>query len=402
MSKILVCKFGGTSVGDTNKIMNTAKKLIKYKEEGYDVVVVVSAMGKSTDVLLKLANEINENPLPRDIDMLLSTGEQVSIALLSMAISALEHDSISLTGAQCGIMTSDEHINARIGEIDSTRLENELKSGKIVIVAGFQGINSQGDITTLGRGGSDTTAVALAARLNAVRCEIFTDVDGVFSSDPRYVKTAKKIDHLNYDDMLEMAKQGAGVIHPRSIEIARAYNIPVIIRNSMNDTKGTLIGGDMIIEKPYIRGVVLQEDIARVTIVDVPDTPGIAFKLFQLLSQNKISVDMIVQNQGHKLNDISFTTASTDSKLAYEITSNFAKRIGATETLIDENVAKLSLIGTGILGYSDIASKFFEALFDMGINIQMISTSEIKIAVIIDKDNAKSVTDKIHNVLISN
>lgn len=400
MSDVLVCKFGGTSVGSVEKIKAVADRLINYKENGKLVVVVVSAMGKSTDQLLELAYQVNEKPSARELDMLLSTGEQVSISLLSMAISSKGHDVIALTGSQCGIHTIGEHKNARISEINSHRLEYELIRGKIVIVAGFQGINDVGDITTLGRGGSDTTAVALAAHLGAKKCEIFTDVDGVFSSDPRYVKNARKLDYLSYDDMLEMAKQGAGVIHPRSIEIARAYNVEVEIRNSHNENSGTIIGGkDMIIEKPYIRGVVLQENLARITIADIPHTPGVAFKLFRLLSENRISVDMIVQNEGRELNDISFTTMADDVEGAKSICESFVREIGAGEVLIDPNVVKISIIGTGILGYSDVAGKFFKTLSDMMINIEMISTSESKISVIINKDHAKEATNKLHDVL---
>lgn len=400
MSDVLVCKFGGTSVGSVEKIKAVADRLINYKKNGKLVVVVVSAMGKSTDELLNLAYQVNEKPSARELDMLVSTGEQVSISLLSMAISGKGYDVIALTGSQCGIHTIGEHKNARISEINSHRLEYELIRGKIVIVAGFQGINDAGDITTLGRGGSDTTAVALAAHLGAKKCEIFTDVDGVFSSDPRYVKNAKKLDYLSYDDMLEMAKQGAGVIHPRSIEIARAYNVEVEIRNSHNENSGTIIGGnDMIIEKPYIRGVVLQENLARITIADIPHIPGVAFKLFRHLSENTISVDMIVQNEGRELNDISFTTTTDDVQSAKNICESFIKEIGAGEVLVDPNVVKISIIGTGILGYSDIAGKFFKTLSDMMINIEMISTSESKISVIINKEHGKEATNKLHDVL---
>lgn len=402
MSDVLVCKFGGTSVGSVEKIKAVADRLIRYREQGKLVVVVVSAMGKSTDELLNLAYQLNEKPSSRELDMLLSTGEQVSISLLSMAISARGFDVIALTGSQCGIQTMGEHKNARISEINSHRLEYELIRGKIVIVAGFQGINEAGDITTLGRGGSDTTAVALAAHLNAKKCEIFTDVDGVFSSDPRYVKNAKKLDYISYDDMLEMAKQGAGVIHPRSIEIARAYHVEVEIRNSHNDNAGTIIGGnEMIIEKPYIRGVVLQENLSRITIANIPHIPGIAFRLFQCLSDNKISVDMIVQNEGKTLNDISFTTSVDEAAEAKRICEDFIREIGEGEISINKDVVKISIIGTGILGYSDIAGKFFKTLSDMMINIEMISTSESRISVIVNKEQAREATNKLHDVFFT-
>ena len=326
MKSIVVLKFGGTSVGTIERIQATADKIIEQKNKGFLPIIVVSAMGSTTNELVGMANQISKNPEPREMDVLLSTGEQITIALLSMALSAKGFDTVSLTGAQCGIKTSSSHQNARIDNIDTSRILEELKKDRIVIAAGFQGMTGKGDITTLGRGGSDTTAVALAASLKAEWCDIYTDVTGVYSADPRKVKEAKKIDYISYDEMLEMAKLGAGVLHPRAVEFARAYSINLRVRSSFSNEEGTVIGMNNNMEKAYIRGVSSQDDIVRISVVGVPDEPGIAFKLFKVLSENHVKVDMIIQNLNHQsLNDISFTTTSDSFNKAKEIVEEYIR-----------------------------------------------------------------------------
>lgn len=397
MRNLIVQKYGGTSVGDIDKIQNVAHKVIRTKEDGNDVVVVVSAMGDTTDDLVKMAYEISDQPTERELDMLLSTGEQVSISLLAIAIKSLGYEVISLTGAQCGIITSDRHNKARIDEIKTTRIMTELDQGKIVIVAGFQGVNREHDITTLGRGGSDTTAVALAAALKAGKCQIFTDVDGVFTADPRIVDDAKLIPRISYDEVLELASLGAKVLHPRSVEMAGNYQVPLEVRSSFNDNPGTIIEEDINMEKVLIRGISLDEDIAKISVLEVPDKPGIAFKLFSSLAGADIHVDMIVQNVTRDaVNDMTFTVAMDELQRAVDIAQKFAFEVDAQKVLYDRGVAKLSVVGTGIVANAEVASKFFEALYELGINIQMISTSEIKISCIIDKEKGKEAMKYMH------
>jgi len=397
MQDLIVQKYGGSSVANVERIKRVARRIVETKEKGKMVVVVVSAMGDTTDDLISLAKRINEHPPSREMDMLLATGEQVSISLLAMAIQALGHDVVSLTGAQCGIITSNVHKKARINGINTQRMEKELAAGKIIIVAGFQGVNENKDITTLGRGGSDTSAVALAAALEAELCEIYTDVDGVYTADPRIVKDASKIDEISYEEVLEMASTGAKVLHPRSVELAEKFKVPLVVRSSYNHNEGTIIKEDVIMEKVLVRGVALDENIAKISIFEVPDQPGIAFRLFSALAKANIHVDMIVQNVNRTaVNDISFTIDVEELQEAVTVAQKFAFEVKAQKVEYDQGVAKLSVIGTGIVANAEIASKFFEALFELGINIQTISTSEIKISCLIDKERGKEAMVHIH------
>lgn len=397
MEDLIVQKYGGTSVGDVDKIKRVAKRIVQRKEAGNDMVAVVSAMGKTTDHLVDLAMAVNPNPPSREMDVLLATGEQVSISLLAMAIQTMGYDVVSLTGAQCGIRTSDVHKKARISNIDTARIKRELAEGKIVIVAGFQGVDENRDITTLGRGGSDTSAVAIAAALEAKCCEIYTDVDGVYNADPRIVPTATKMDEVSYQEVLEMASLGAGVLHPRSVELAEKFRIPLIVRSSYNNNEGTTIKEDVEMEKVLVRGIALDENIAKISVFEVPDQPGIAFKLFSALAAANIHVDMIVQNVNRTaVNDISFTVNADELQEAVEVSQKFAFDVEAQKVEFDKGVAKLSVVGTGIVANAEIASKFFEALYELGINIQTISTSEIKISCLVDKERAKEAMVDIH------
>ena len=399
MQPIIVQKYGGTSIQDTHRIKNTAKRIMKYQNQGYKIVAFVSAMGKTTDTLLSLANEISIAPSKRELDVLLSTGEQITIALLSMALNEIDIKTISLTGSQCGIKTDSVHSNARIENIDSERILSELDNNNIVIVAGFQGINEKGDITTLGRGGSDTSAVALAAALKAEKCEIYTDVDGIYSADPRIISNAKKLDTISYDEMLEMAKLGAKVLHPRSVELAKNHQVNLEVKSSLNNNPGTRIIGGLDMENIQIRGITSENSIARISITRVPDKPGIAYKLFKTLSENSVSIDMILQNLNHEnVNDISFTTPIEGLNKVVPIVEEFAKNIGAENVIIKDTVSKISLIGTGILGHGEVASMFFETLSNLEINIEMISTSETKISCIIDRNNSLLATKKLHEI----
>jgi len=394
---LIVQKYGGTSVGDVEKIQRVAQRIIETKEKGNNVVVVVSAMGKTTDELLDLAYGINDNPPSREMDVLLATGEQVSISLLAMAIETEGHSVISLTGAQCGIQTSQVHKRARIENIDTSRLEKELEAGKIIIAAGFQGIDSNADITTLGRGGSDTSAVALAAALHAKKCEIYTDVDGVYTADPRIVPDAHKMDEISYEEVLEMAALGAGVLHPRSVELAEKYQLPLVVRSSYNHNQGTVIKEEKQVEKVYVKGIALDENIGKISIYGVPDQPGIAFKLFTALAEGNIHVDMIVQNVNRtSVNDISFTINADELQEAVNVAQTYSFEVGAERVGYDKGVAKLSIVGTGIVANAEVASKFFEAFYELGINIQTISTSETKISCLVDKAQAKEAMRFIH------
>lgn len=390
MKELIVQKYGGSSVADIDKIQNVARRIIQTKKEGKDVVVVVSAMGNSTDQLMEMAYTISEKPSQREMDTLLSTGEQVSIALLAIAIHSMGYDAISLTGSQCGIITSNRYNKARIDEIHTQRIKKELRQGKIVIVAGFQGINHEMDITTLGRGGSDTTSVALAAALKANLCQIYTDVNGVYTADPRIVPEAKLLPSISYDEVLELANLGAKVLHPRAVELAANYKVPLQVRSSFNHNKGTTIREDAKMEKVLIRGISLDENIGKISVLEVPDKPGIAFQLFRSLAASDIQVDMIVQNVNRNgVNDISFTVAMDEFPEAIEVAQKFAFEVNANKVIYDKAVAKLSVVGTGVLDNAEVASKFFESLFELEINIQMISTSEIKISCIIDKERGK-------------
>ncbi|MCD7878671.1 MAG: aspartate kinase [Candidatus Gastranaerophilales bacterium] len=387
---IIVQKFGGTSVADPQKIHNVAKAVIREKENGNDVVVVVSAMGHTTDYLVKLANEVTCNPDSREMDMLLSTGEQVSIALLAMAIQANGYKAVSMNGQQVGIITECIHSKARIVDIKTEKLQKHLNAGKIIVVAGFQGVTPEGEITTLGRGGSDTSAVAIAAALNAQRCDIYTDVEGVYATDPRIVPNVKKASEISYEEMLELARVGANVLHPRSVETAKQFNVPLRVRSSFNlDNLGTLIIGvdNMEIYKP-VAGVAADSSQVRILLSNLPDIPGTAAKLFGALAKNNISVDMIIQSLANNgTNSIAFTVASDDLNNTIE-TLNSVESSKSAEILIDKDIAKVSIVGAGMVDRPGIAADMFKSLAQKDINIKMISTSEIKISCLVDKNKA--------------
>jgi len=401
VKNIVVQKFGGTSVADTERIKKVAESVIAEKENGNDVVVVVSAMGHTTDHLVTLAKEISDIPSPREMDMLLSTGEGVSIALLTMAIQAKGYEAVSLNGMQVGIITEDLHTKARILNIKTDKLERNLNEGKIVVVAGFQGVTEEGEITTLGRGGSDTSAVAIAASLNAERCDIYTDVQGVYTADPRMVNNATKLETITYDEMLELARVGAGVMHPRSVETAKKFNLPLRVRSSFyTNDMGTMITGaeNMELDKPVV-GVAVDFTQIRVVMCDVKDEPGVAAKIFKKLAENDITVDMIIQSYArahNNTNDIAFTINREDKQKTMEILESIQEEVGAKTIHLDENTAKLSIVGAGMMDKPGVAAQMFETLSDLDVNIKMISTSEIKISCLIDGEKAEKACNKIH------
>ena len=379
---LIVQKFGGSSVADAERVMNVAKIVTDTYAKGNDVVVVVSAQGDTTDDLIEKQMEINPDASRREKDMLLAAGEQISISLLAMAIEKLGYHATSLLGWQAGFETSSAHTTARIKRVDASRIQDELDQKNIVVVAGFQGISRYGDITTLGRGGSDTSAVAIAAAMHADLCQIFTDVEGVYTADPRKVETARKLKEISYDEMLELATLGAQVLNNRSVEMAKKYGIEL-----------------EVLEKMLISGVAKDTDIARISVIGVPNYPGLAFKMFSKLSKKKINVDIILQSIGHDgKKDISFTVAKSRGKEAVEVLEDYMiNTLGAKEVLYDEEVAKISIVGAGMESHSGVATKMFEALYDAQINIRMISTSEIKISVLIDAADADKAVKAIHN-----
>ena len=386
---IIVQKFGGTSVADAKKIHNVASAAIKEKNNGNQVVIVVSAMGHTTDYLVKLANEVTETPSSREMDMLLSTGEQVSIALLTMAIQSQGHDAISMNAQQVGIITECIHSKARIVDIKTNKLEKNLSEGKIIVVAGFQGVTPDGEITTLGRGGSDTSAVAIAAALKADRCDIYTDVEGVYTTDPRIVPNAQKLEKVSYEEMLELARVGANVLHPRSVETAKQFKVPLRVRSSFKlDNLGTLIIGveDMEIYRP-VAGVAADSSQVRIVICEVPDAPGTSAKIFSKLAENNISVDMIIQSyaRANETNDIAFTVDEKDFDEAMNIMNSVIDVLKAGAILVDNDISKVSIVGAGMVDRPGIAAEMFKALADVSINIKMISTSEIKISCLVEK-----------------
>ena len=404
MKKIIVQKFGGTSVADTDKIKNVAKTVIMEKKKGNDVVVVVSAMGHTTDYLVKMAQELSPDPSGREMDMLLSTGEGVSIALLAMAIQAQGYDAISYNAMQIGIMTENVHSKARITNIKTDKLRKSLDEGKIIVVAGFQGVTEDGEITTLGRGGSDTSAVALAAALNAERCDIYTDVEGVYTTDPRVVPNASRLNEISYDEMLELAHAGANVLHPRSVETAKQFNVPMRVRSSFKlDNLGTLILGveKMEIYKP-VAGVAADLSQARIVVCDVPDKPGVAAKIFTTLANDNISVDMIIQSYARKIsntNDIAFTVDLSDLNKTVAALDKLKSEIKLTGDIqVNDDIAKVSIVGAGMIDRPGVASTMFETLAQQNINIRMISTSEIKISCLVDKEDAKRAVQALHKV----
>ena len=385
-------------MANVERIQNVAKRVASYRKKGYDLVVVVSASGDTTDELIELAAKINTEPPEREMDMLLSTGEQISVALLAMAIHKLGFEAISFTGAQVGIITDTSHTRARIIKINADRIKEALKQGKIVIVAGFQGVNLNQDITTLGRGGSDLTAVALAKELRADECEIYTDVEGVYTTDPRIEPKAKKIQEITYDEMLEMASLGAQVMQARSIEVAKKFNVPVHVRSSFSDRPGTMIIKEVRrMEDVLVTGVTLNKNEAKITVCNVPDRPGVAARIFKELAQKGVSVDTIVQNVSHlRQTDISFTVAKANLARAIKLTKSVARDMGAGEVLQDEDIARVSVVGVGMKSHSGVAATMFDTLAKNKINIEMISTSDISISCIIKKKLAETAVKSLH------
>jgi aspartate kinase len=394
---IIVKKFGGTSVGDPQKILHVARRLMEERKPGEQTVVVVSAMGHTTDELLKLANAVSLEGDKRELDQLLATGEQVTIALLALALQSLGQPAISLTGPQAGVRTDGVYGRARVTSVDADRLHRELDAGKIVVVAGFQGLAGD-EITTLGRGGSDTTAVVLAAALGAPVCEIYTDVAGVYTCDPRIVPAARKLKEISYDEMLELASLGAGVLHPRSVECAKDHGVVIHVRSTFRSDEGTYVKGvDTLETQNPVNGVSLDLNQAKVALLEVPDRPGTAATLFKAIGKAGISVDMIIQSvRGDVTNDIAFTVASDDLEKTRKVAEQVAQDLGAKEVVYDPDIAKVSIVGVGMVGRPAIASSMFDALSQRGINIQMISTSEIKISCVVDKGRAKEATQCIH------
>ena len=394
---LIVQKFGGTSVANAQRISNVADIVAKTYNAGNDVVVVVSAQGDTTDDLIAKAAEINDNASRREMDMLMSAGEQISIALLAMALQKRGIPAISLLGWQAGIDTDSNYSNARIKQIRTERIEGCLARKNVVVVAGFQGINKYDDVSTLGRGGSDTSAVALAAALSAQTCQIFTDVDGVYTTDPRICKDALKLDEITYDEMLELASLGANVLHHRSVELAKKYNVDLEVISSLTQAPGTKVKETVKMEKMLVRGVTRDNDTARIAIIGVQDEPGIAFKIFSLIAAKKIEVDIILQSIGRDgTKDISFTVHESDLKTALEILNENNDRIRAKEITYDDNISKVSIVGAGMASNAGIAAKMFEAMYAAGINIKMINTSEIKVSVLIDRSEADAAVRAVH------
>ena len=403
MRNLVVQKFGGTSVADTDKIKNVANSVIREKKLGNDVVVVVSAMGHTTDYLMKMAKDISEVPSSRELDMLLSTGEGVSIALLSMAIQAQGYDAVSMNAMQIGIITENVHTKARIIDIKTDKLNKYLSEGKIIVVAGFQGVTEDGEITTLGRGGSDTSAVAIASALNAIRCDIYTDVEGVYTTDPRIVPQATRLNKVSYEEMLELANSGANVLHPRAVEAASQYDMPLRVRSTFKlENSGTLILGveQMELHKP-VTGVASDLSRIRFVVCDVVDNPGTAAALFDGLAKENISVDMIIQSYARKAmntNDIAFTVEKSDVEKTKRVIESVKDVLKYSNVYVDDKIANISIVGAGMIGRPGIAAKMFRTLADLGINIKMISTSEIKISCLVDKERAEDAIKALHTV----
>lgn len=398
-SNLIVQKYGGTSVGSIERIQNVAQRILRTRQAGNDVLVVVSAMAGETDKLLKMAHEISEVPECREIDLLLSSAERVSAALLSLALHAAGCPAVSLTGRQMGLITDNTHTRARIKQIDAARAKSILKKNHVVVVAGFQGINEEGDVTTLGRGGSDTSAVALATALNARLCEIYTDVNGVYTADPRVVPGARKLDHVSYEEMLEMASLGAKVLQIRCVEFARNFNMPLLVRSSYNEGAGTLICKENPkMEQPVVSGVMCDKDQSKITITGVPDQPGIAAKVFSALASVGLSVDMIIQNvSAANHTDISFTLPTAQAREAMRVMKEVVPEIDAAEVSRDSGIAKISIVGAGMRSHSGVAARMFETLSREGINIMMISTSEIRISCVVEKKYTELAVHVLHD-----
>ena len=397
---LVIHKYGGSSVGDAGMIQNVARRIAEVRKQGTGVVAVVSAMGDSTDDLLELAHSVSDQPHPRELDLLLSTGELVSCTLLTMALADLGQEAVSLTGSQAGIHTDTSHGRARIYNVDTARIQKELQEGRIVVVAGFQGITESEDITTLGRGGSDTTAVALAAALEADRCEVYTDVDGIYTADPRIVPEARKLSEISYDEMLELANYGAKM-HPRSIELGAVYNVPIYVASSFNDTPGTLIHGEAdrgdMEHRIKATGIAITRNVAKITVRSVPDRPGVAAALFEPLAQGGISVDTIVQNTSEdRTTDISFTVSGDDLKAALAKVEELTSVIGFGTLISEPGLAAVSVVGSGMQHTPGYASRMFRVLADGSVNIDMITTSEIRISCIISEDQAEDAVRLLH------
>ncbi len=395
---LIVQKFGGTSVKDAERIFNVADIVTKTYDQGNQVVVVVSAQGDTTDDFIEKADEINPTPSKREMDMLLSAGEQISASLLAMAIEKLGYPVISLLGWQAGFVTTSDYGSARIKKLNPQRIKKEVDKKNIVIVTGFQGTNKYDDMTTLGRGGSDTSAVAIAAAMKADRCQIFTDVNGVYTADPRKIKNAVKLDSISYDEMLELATLGAQVLHNRSVEMAKKYQIELEVLSSLTREPGTIVKEENKVEKMLINGVAKDDNIARISIVGVPDRPGLAFKIFSKLAAKNVNIDIILQSIGRNgTKDISFTTEKSKLPTALEILESYAEKLGASSIVTDDNVAKVSIVGAGMESNPGVAAQMFEAMYENDINIQMISTSEIKISLLIDKASGDRAVAAIHS-----
>jgi len=394
---LIVKKFGGSSVADKERIFNVAKRVIEDYKAGHDVVVVLSAMGKTTDGLIAQAKDINAKASKREMDMLLSCGEQISVALMCMALQSLDIPSISLNAWQVAMHTTSSYGNARLKRIDTERIRTELEHRKIVVITGFQGISKYDDYTTLGRGGSDTTAVALAAALHADACEIYTDVEGVYTADPRIVPDAKKLKEITYDEMLEMASLGAKVLHNRSVEMAKKYGVQLVVRSSLNTAKGTIVKEEAKMEKMLVSGVTCDKNATRIAVIGLKDVPGVAFKLFNLLAKNSINVDIILQSVGRNgSKDISFTITENDTDDAIRLLENNSAGLTYHKVDVEKDVAKVSIVGAGMMSNAGVAARMFEALYDGGINIKMISTSEIRVSVLIDEKYADRAMNVIH------
>ncbi|MBR5336640.1 MAG: aspartate kinase [Lachnospiraceae bacterium] len=398
---LIVKKFGGSSVANKERIFNVARRCIEDYKKGNDVIVVLSAMGDTTDELIEKAHDINPNAPKREMDMLLTTGEQISVALMAMAMNALGVPAVSLNAFQVSMHTTATYTNAKFKRIDSERIKTELENKKIVIVTGFQGINKFDDYTTLGRGGSDTTAVALAAALHADVCEIFTDVEGVYTADPRIVPNAKKLSEITYDEMLELATLGAKVLHNRSVEMAKKYDVQLVVRSSLTEAEGTVVKEVAKVESMLVSGVAADKNTARIAVMGLKDEPGIAFKIFNLLAKSNINVDIILQSIGRDgTKDISFTVAEDNLKDAIGILNDNKEKITAQKIESDDTVAKVSIVGAGMMTHSGVAAKMFEALYNVGVNIKMISTSEIRTTVLIAREDADKAMKAVHDAFI--
>ena len=399
INMLIVKKFGGTSVANKERIFNVAKRCIEDYKNGNKVVVVLSAMGKQTDVLLDMAKDINPKASRREIDMLLTTGEQTSVALMAMAMDFLGVPAVSMNAFQVAMHTTADYGNARIKRIDTERIKNELDNRRIVVITGFQGINKYDDYTTLGRGGSDTTAVALAAALHADACEIYTDVDGVFTADPRVVPKARKLKEITYDEMLELASLGAGVLHNRSVEMAKKYGVQLVVRSSLNTSEGTVVKEESNMEKMLVSGVATDKNVVQIAVKGLENKPGVAFKLFQHLANHNVNVDMIIQSVEHdKTQDICFTVTEDMADIAMETIERHAHTsLKCSNTEVVKDVSKVSIVGAGMMSNAGVAAKMFEALYDAGVNIRQISTSEIRVTVLVDRKYTEIAAQAVHD-----